>query len=343
MTSHPVIQESSSLTLVVCGRCELISARRQWSTFYLAQIGNHEANQWLSSLVSREWVFHYKPTAVEVKEASIVFDKEEEDPIGITGTVDIQASPDAFVPLLKITELFQFKLEWGDCAECRGRVSGQYAGKIQIRTYQKLEPQKILEWDDELTALSQKHPLADRKNPLFRINILKNGIDALFRSRSPAAAVAREFARNRGGILSTTTEFAGFDKMKSREYPRKHVVLVDLPPFNIEDIVIYNGNPVQILGFRDFKVDYWDFRKNNRHRIPVKQFREASPQRLDQEFTRFQVVYFEQDQKIAQIMETTSFETQYVETRFLPDLSEGDTFFGIWISGFLLVKRPETK
>jgi NMD protein affecting ribosome stability and mRNA decay len=316
-------------------------ARKQWSTFYLAEIKNRETTQWLSSLVSKEWLFHYKPTSVEVEEVNLVLDEVEGDPIAITGNVDIQASPDAFVPLLKIKEGLHIKLEWGDCVECRSRVSGQYASKIQVRTHQSLDPKQVPDWDEEISALSQNYPLANGKNPLFRIDVQKTGIDALFQTRPPATAVAREFARNRGGILSTTTEFAGFDKSKSREYPRKHVVLVDLPPFNAGDFVVYNGNPVQILGFRDFKVDYWDFKKDSRQSNPVKKFREASPERIDQEFTSFQLVNFEHDQDLAQIMNTSTFETQFVETRFLPNLTEGETFHGIWISDYLLVKRPE--
>ena len=329
--------------MVVCLTCELILARKHWSNFYLGEIGNPETNRWLSSLIAKEWLFHYKPTSVEVKDAKLVLDEEEGDPIAITGNVEIQASPDAFVPLLKILEGIDIKLEWGDCAECRSRISGQYAAKIQIRTHQRFDPEKVPEWDEEITALSQNHPSADGKNPLFRIDVLKTGIDVLFRTRSPAGAVSREFSRNRGGILSTTTEFAGFDKSRSREYPRKHVVLVDLPPFHPGDFVIYNGNPVKILGFRDFKVDYWDFRKNNRYSNPVKQFREATPKKIEQEFTSFQLINFEDDRKIAQIMDTTTFDTQYVETRFLPDLSEGDTFFGVIISDLLVVKGPEVK
>ncbi|MFW9856047.1 MAG: NMD3-related protein [Candidatus Thorarchaeota archaeon] len=341
LESHPIILDAKPLSVVVCDQCGLLFAGKQWSTFFLDEIESPEVKQWFSSLISKLWRFQYKPTSLVVKEVEIVIDEESRGPIAANGYVEIQASPDAFVPLLKVSEELNIKLEGGECTECRERASGQYAAKIQVRTHQSLSPEEISKWDEEITMLSQNYPLTDGKNPLFRIDVLKTGIDALFQTRSPAMAVAREFARNRGGILSTTTEFAGFDKSRSREYPRKHVVLVDLPPYKPNDIIIYAGTPVQILGFRDFKVDYWDFKQNRRHSSPLKQFREARIQIINQEFTRFQLVNFEHDHEIAQIMNTSTFEIRFVETRFLPHLSEGETFLGKWFSDILVVKRQE--
>ncbi|MFW9778821.1 MAG: NMD3-related protein [Candidatus Heimdallarchaeota archaeon] len=341
LENHPIILDTKPLSVVVCGECGLLFAGKQWSTFFLDEIENPEVKQWFSSLILKLWRFQYKPTSLVVKEVETVIDEESRDPIAATGYVEIQASPDAFVPLLGSTEELYIKLEWGECTECRERASGRYNAKIQVRTHQRISPEHLSQWNEEITMLSQNYPLRDGKNPLFRINVLKTGIDALFQTRSPALAVAREFARNRGGILSTTTEFAGFDKSRSREYPRRHVVLVDLPPYEADEIIIYNGDPVQILGFRDFKVDYWDFKQSRHQSSPVKQFREATIQTVDQEFTRFQLVNFEHDNEMAQIMDTSTFETRFVEIRFLPRLSEGETFLGIWLSDILVVKRQE--
>ncbi|MFX0051650.1 MAG: NMD3-related protein [Candidatus Hermodarchaeota archaeon] len=338
LESHPVLEYQKELTVVACIYCQLLSGRDKWTNFYLSDIGKPRLNIWFSSLISREWSFYYKPKSVKICELNIQKD-EDNNPSIITGMVSINASPDAFVPLMNILKGFTIHIEWGECTECHSRKMGQYASKIQIRSQKEVDEKQLNAWADEIVFLSESYPLADGKNPLFALNFLKSGIDALFQSRAPASSVGRTFARQHGGIINTTTEFAGFDKSKSREFPRKHVILINLPEFESGDIMIFNNNPVQIDSFKDFKVEFWDFYKKQWRTMPIKSFLDSKPKLLTIKFQEFQIVNFEQEGKIAQIMNTESFETHYIDASDIIEYSQGDILSGMLYNGALLIKQ----
>ncbi|MFX0185447.1 MAG: NMD3-related protein [Candidatus Hodarchaeota archaeon] len=340
LESHPIVQHQKDLIIVACSYCHLLFARDQWTNFYLADIGKLDLNSWLSSLISREWSFYYRPRNIQIHEISVKND-EDGNPSIIAGIVNISASPDIFVPLMNISKNFRIDIEWGECLECRSRTMGQYASKIQIRSQKAVNEEHLNAWAQEIESLSKNYPLADGKNPLFAVNILKSGIDALFQTRSPASSVGRSFAKHHGGIISITTEFAGFDKSKSREYPRKPVVLITLPEFEQGDIVIFNNHPVQIYTFKDSKVEFWDFDNKQRRTMPIKTFLGSKPQLLEIEPQKFQIVNFEQEGMIAQIMNTENFETYYVNSTEVVGFSEGDFFQGILYNGAVLVKQKK--
>jgi NMD protein affecting ribosome stability and mRNA decay len=340
LESHPVLESQKELSIVACLYCQLLSVREKWTNFYLSDIGKLSLNTWFSSLISREWSFYYRPKSIGINELSIQKD-EDNNPSIITGMVSINASPDAFVPLMNIVKDFAIHIEWGECTECRSRKMGQYASKIQIRSQKEVNEKQLNAWADEIMLLSESYPLADGKNPLFALNFLKSGIDALFQSRAPASSVGRSFAKQHGGIISTTTEFAGFDKSKSREFPRKQVVLINLPEFEPGDIMIVNDNPVQISSFKDFKVEFWDFKKKQWRTMPVKSFLDSKPKILTIKSQEFQIVNFEQEGKITQIMNTESFETHYIDVSDIIGYSQGDILSGILYNGALLIKQKK--
>lgn len=323
------------MNITVCESCELLSIRGQWSNIYLTDLEKPEANIKLSTLFSHEWDYNYRPKEIKIQELVINLDDESYKSV-ITGTVAISASPDAFVPLMTILEDFTIRIEWGDCTECRTRLAGSYMSKIQIRSPKENLPTQQLEiWSEELKQISHAYSLTDRKNPIFKINFLKSGIDALFRSKPAANFVGREFIKKFGGIISVTTEFAGFDKSKSKEYPRKPVVLITMPKFDPGEIILYNHQPVQILNYNS-KVEYWDFTKRRKEKIPIKSFLSAELKDLEKEVQHFQLVNFEEGGKLAQIMDTNSYEIIFIDSSEIPHFSEGATFKGIIYDGKLL-------
>ena len=323
------------MRITVCERCELLFIRGQWSNFYLADLGkNSNANTKLTTLFSQAWDFYYRPQDLVIQELSIHIDEESYKSV-ITGTLAINASPDIFVPPMSILEDYTIHIEWGECTECRTRLAGSYKSKIQIRSPKEVLTQQLEVWSDELKHISQSYSLPDRKNPLFKINFLKSGIDALFRSKPAANYIGREFIKKFGGIISVTTEFAGFDKSKSKEYPRKPVVLINMPKFSPGEIVLFNHQPIQILNYNS-KVEYWDYAKMSKEKIPIKSFLTADLMDLEKEVQHFQLVNFEEGGKLAQIMNTQTYEIIFVESSGISHFSEGATFKGIIYSGKLL-------
>ncbi|MFX0205842.1 MAG: NMD3-related protein, partial [Candidatus Hodarchaeota archaeon] len=160
----------------------------------------------LSKLLSQEWTFHYRPKQIQIREVNVEL-SEEGQVTAINGFVDISASPDVFVPLMTILEDFTIHTNFGECSECRNRLSGSYSSKIQVRTPKKVDIKQLETWSDEIEAISQSFPQSDGKNPLFKINFLRSGLDAFFQTKSAANSVGREFAKKHGGITSVTTEF----------------------------------------------------------------------------------------------------------------------------------------
>ncbi|UCE12143.1 MAG: hypothetical protein JSV04_08030 [Candidatus Heimdallarchaeota archaeon] len=341
LKNYPILKQKKDLGVFACSICELIFLKSRLTTHYIADIGKNSVNTFFLSLLRQSWDFHYRPKNLHIKEIAIDPNENGYSSM-ISGIVDISASPDAFVPLLTISEEFRIHIEWQECLECRNRLTGSYNSKIQIRTPKKVEIKQLEKWAEEIESLSQMHPLADGKNPLFKVDFLKSGIDALFQTYPPATSVGKIFAKKYGGIISVTTEFAGFDKSRSREYPRKPVVLITLPEFNSGDIItINNHNPIQIRSFKESKVEFWDYRDKVWKKIPLKSFLASDPKFLDREFQQFQLVNFEQDRKMAQIMNMDTFDTHYIDSKEVSDVSEGETFQGILFDGMLLRKQEK--
>jgi NMD protein affecting ribosome stability and mRNA decay len=292
-------------------------------------------------MVRQGWDFHYRPKKIIVHDLKLEVD-EDGNPSTITGIVDISASPDAFVPLITISKQFEILIEFGECTECRTRLTGSYSSKIQIRSSRKVNSTHLEEWGAEIESISREYPLSDGKNPLFEIKILKSGIDAFFQARASANTVGRLFAKNNGGVVSMTTEFAGYDQSKSREYPRKPVVLINLPEFTEGDIVVINNHyPLQIASFRNKKVEFWDFTRKKWRKLPLKSFLTSRPKLLELDHNKYQIVNFEQEGAIAQIMNMNSFEIRYIDATEIADLSEGMTFEGMFFNDILLRRQKK--
>jgi NMD protein affecting ribosome stability and mRNA decay len=342
LESHPILKQKKELNIIVCNSCELLSINRQWTNFYLSDFGTEALNSVLCTFLTQQWDFYYRPKESEIQHLELNQDINS-SMSSINGVIDLKASPDVFVPLLTISETFKINLDWDNCIECRKRLSGSYKSKIQIRTQKAIQNIELEQWASEIENLSQSYLMTDGKNPLFRIEYLKSGIDALFQSKSVANSVGRIFAKKHGGIVSVTTEFAGFDKSKWKEYPRIPVVLITLPNFNLGDFVLYNNYPVQIQSFMDSKVEYWDFNKKEWYKIPIKSFMDSKPKILEKKVKKFQIISFEENAKIAQIMDNDTFEIHYIDSSDINNLSEGEFFSGIFHNGILIMKKNKNE
>ncbi len=338
LESNPILKEKVDLEIVICLSCGLLAFKGHWSKFFINDLDSPKIFPKITSFIQQEWKFFYRPTKIEIQ--NMLQEYNENDELeSINGNVIISASPDVFVPLITITEDFSVNINWGDCSDCQTRSSGLYTSKIQVRSQKEIDPDVIDQWGDEIEKISKDFPLSDGKNPLFRLIQIKNGLDAMFRSRSAAQSIGRIFARDKGGLLHLTTEFAGFDKSKSKEYPRKQVVLIALPKYQEGDYIVIENQVFRVKGYSNFKIACLDVINNTIRRISVKTFDELDPKPLDRPFEEFQVVHFEKAENLAQIMNLSNFESQYVDSTELASLSEGDTFWGIVYEGRIILRE----
>ncbi len=342
LENHPILQKKKDLHIVACEKCELIFVKGHWTNFFLIDVGEPTFNDKISTLISQDWIFYYKPKRMDIGKTTFIYN-ENGLTSAIVGIVDIYTSPDPFVPVMSISEDFEIAIDWGVCSECRTRLSGTYSSKIQIRSPMKIDTSELEKWGDEIEELSKQFPLTDGKNPLFKIIHIKNGIDALFQTKAAANSIGRLFSKNYGGIVSVTTEFAGFDKSKWKEFPRKRVVLVSLPEFTLNDIVIFKDKPIQICQFKGSKVEFWDFTKKTKVKLDIKPFMEAKPKKIEEESQEFQIINFEQNENIAQVMNTKNYETYYINSNDIEELKEGEIFRGTFYDGKILVKQKFSK
>ena len=339
LDSNPILKEKVDFDIVACMRCGLIAFKDQWSKLYLNDLETEKIHSKIVTIISKEWEFNYRPKKMNINRLKTIFNEEDEIE-SLVGFIQISASPDPFVPLLDITEDFKINVNWGECSDCRTRLSGVYQSKIQIRSPFEISKDTLENWGNEIETFSTAFPLSDGKTPLFKLILVKNGLDALFQARTTAFSIAKLFSKDKGGIISVTTEFSGFDKSKSKEYPRKQVVLVSLPDFQIGDLLIVEKRLLKVMGFFNFKINCLDvFNKVNR-RFPIKKFKEMNPKPLELDFIDYQLINFELNEKMAQIMNLNTFESFFVESKEISHFKEGEIFRGIIYQGKIILKDP---
>ncbi len=337
LESNPILKENKDLNIVTCISCGLLAFKGHWSKFYINDLASVKIHSRLKTFIGQEWKFYYRPTKIELKNLQQNFNTEDELE-SIQGIVVISASPDPFVPLINIEQEFIIKNNWGDCSDCQTRSSGLYTSKIQIRSQKEISSEELDKWGTEIENTSKDFPLSDGKNPLFRLIQIKNGLDALFRSKSAAHSVGRIFARDRGGLIHITTEFAGFDKSKSKEYPRKQVVLIMLPKYEKGDYFLINKQLFKVEGYSNFKITCSDVINKSLRRISVKSFEELDPKRFDANFEEYQIIHFETAESLAEIMNLSDFTNHFVDSTELTVFSEGETFWGIVYEGRIILR-----
>ncbi|PWI49577.1 hypothetical protein CEE45_00155 [Candidatus Heimdallarchaeota archaeon B3_Heim] len=337
LESNPILKKKKDLEFVVCMTCGLLASKGHWTKFFMNDLNSSKIYPKLANFVNQEWKFHYRPSKIEVKHTEQIYN-EDDELISVHGMVVISASPDPFVPLSTIQEDFVININWGDCSDCQTRSSGLYISKIQVRAQNETTSEELDNWGSEIDKISKEFPLSDGKNPLFRLIQIKNGLDALFRSKSAAHSVGRIFARDKGGLIQVTTEFAGFDKSKSKEYPRKQVVSVALPKYREGDYILIDKHVFKVAGYSNFKIACLDVMNKTLRRMSIKLFDELNPKSLDMNFEEYQIIHFETAENLAEIMNLSSYDNQFVDSTELQTFSEGDTFWGIVYEGRIILK-----
>jgi NMD protein affecting ribosome stability and mRNA decay len=339
LDSNPILKKKLDLEIVACMRCGLIAFKDQWSKLYLNDLETSKIHSKIVNMISKVWKFNYRPKEINVDRLMINFNEEEKIE-SLIGSIQILASPDPFVPLLDVTEDFITNINWGECSDCRTRLSGVYQSKIQVRSPFEISEDTLEIWGDEIETFSSDFPLSDGKSPLFRLIYIKNGLDALFQAKTAAFSIAKLFSKDKGGIISVTTEFSGFDKSKSKEYPRKQVVLVALPNFQIGDLLIVEKRLLKVVSFSNFKINCLDVLNKSNKRFPIKKFIEMNPEFLESDFEDYQLINFETNENLAQVMNFKTFQNFFVDSEELSNIQEGEIVEGIIYQGKIILKDP---
>ena len=340
LESHPILKSKKDLALVACLSCGLLLIGGHWTKFYLNDLESSGIHEKLKHLISQEWKFYFRPKEITIQSIESEFNEDGEI-MAVVGTLDISASPDVFVPLITISESFIINIGWGDCTDCRTRLDGKYTSKMQVRAPHEISQELLASWGKGIELLSKDFSLSNGKSPLFKVINIKNGFDALFRSKTAANSVGRIFAKDKGGIVTITTEFAGFDKSKSRENPRKQVVVITLPQYKIGDLIVLSKRIFRLEGFVNYKISLRDIKTKSIKKFNIKNFTELDHTLLDPEFEEFQIINFELSENFVQIMNLTTYENQFVELGELEGLSEGDTFWGMLYEGSIILRTTK--
>jgi hypothetical protein len=116
-----------------------------------------------------------------------------------------------------------------------------------------------------------------------------------------------------------------------------------LPKYREGDYVLINKQVFRGEGFSNFKVTCFDVMNKSFRRISTKSFEDLNPKSLELNFEEFQIIHFETGENLAEIMNLSNYENQFVESTPLKAFSEGDIFWGIIYEGKIIVKDQSVK
>lgn len=317
------------LTLYSCRVCESIYSIHKLYDVSLSQYTTNAFERLITSQILQFWNFTSKPSSLQLENLKYHEIDNDDSKILLKGIVKIILKPNPFSPDIKRTEDMEVEFKWGSCSECRNRTEGNYLSKIQLRIERTVQKELLESWKASIQYEEGKMvEKTNSKSSLFKIKDFKNGFDFEFRNRSSAGTISRSFVKKYGGKITHTDEFAGFDPQRWREFPRKQVIRIDLPPFIVGDIISFDQNYYQLINYRKVNLDVWDYTNHTLKTIPVSNFwrNDVILVTEDPNVFEFQIINFEQD--LAQIMDLNSFEYYYIPSLEVNDLTEGSSFTG---------------
>ena len=232
---------------------------------------------------------------------------------------------------IEFDEPFEIAFSWATCPNCAKMSSGIFEAKIQLRG-KDLDVEGVGEWIAQLLHSFEK------ESPIIAgIEGVKEGADVRFFRRHDAMRAMDAF-QNRGALIKTTFESAGFDKQ--RQKPRKRTVIsVRLWPFPPGTLLLLRGIPIQILSDPARKILYHDYNSGKDIESSSSDLWKAIEEKnfsiladKEEAWRDFQITSFEPDNRTALLMNMRTFETFYEEIeRIPPNLDVGETFRGlIW-------------
>lgn len=146
------------------------------------------------------------------------------------------------------------------CVDCSKKAGGYYEAVLQLRGNLDAE---LSGGDEFIETLSQ-----GAKTSLTRVTRLKEGIDLYFASTQVCRKSAKRIIEKYGGLLKESAHLQG--KNRSGKTIYRVSMSLRLPEFKEGDVVTFDGNNYQVLGFGRGKVLLFDLETRRKLSFPFK-------------------------------------------------------------------------
>ncbi len=336
LQEHPIEISKKKFRIRVCMKCLKLGFRDKWFTHKLNEEGfviNESLQDYFSKVLPLAWKITQKHDILllDLDVSGYGYDGE---PITLEGMVQIQVDVDPFLPKVELEETFQCSIRWRTCEECQKIAQGSYQSKLQVRgVLDDVDVHAIIH--DIQSYVEQSTEKGSEKGQIIRIEEIKGGFDVYYDHRHLARKVAEMLAGKFGASVQETTEFAGFDRHKSKPKPRKHVTKVRLPPYRKGDLLYFNETIYQFLHHKSKKFWLWNYSVHQVEKFSIESLWEAQPviiSRLEH-LRGFQVLNWSQDDDVTEIMDQESFQIFYVVSEEIPMRSRHP---GAYFNGYII-------
>ncbi len=335
LQEHPIEIFKKKFRIRACMKCLRLGFREKWFSHVLTDEGfvvNEVLKDYFSKILPLSWKITQKHH-IQLLDLEVVSYGYEGEPISLEGVIRIQVDVDPFLPRVELEETFQCSIRWRTCTDCQKIAQGAYQSKLQVRG--------VLDDDDVRSLIHdiQTHVefLEGKgvKGQVIRIEEIKGGFDVYCNHKHLARKVADMLAEKFGAIVQETTEFAGFDRHKSKPKPRRHVTKVRLPPYRTGDLLYFNESIYQFLLHKNKNFWLWSYSKHVAEKFSIESLWELQPIIISrpEHLRGFQVLNWNQNDEVTEIMDQQSFQIFYVESKEIPKKSRHP---GAYFSGYII-------
>jgi len=181
------------------------------------------------------------------------------------------------------------------CNDCSRRAGGYYEAVLQLRGGADAVTSEA---DELLSTLTR-----DQKAFLTRVKKLKEGTDLYFASTQACRKSAKTLIEKYGGSLKESAHLQGVNKSGKNVY--RVAISLRLPSIGKNDVIVFDGNVYQVLGFGGGRVSLFDLESRKKLSLPFKSLESA--EKLEGEVLK--AVVLEAIPGRIQVMETKYYKT----------------------------------
>ncbi len=253
LKTNQVIESRPRIKIKICKQCSAAFVRTEWRPSPEAGLEEKSFEEAIADSI----MYNYKIKPLKEFELHIEFDEtyssytEASFPI-VKGIFALSGKPDAFLPLIQITEPFSVYIKYRRCHSCANlETAGTAALKVQIRGAERQL--------NEISEVTNQHFREHKVSPSADVT-LKDGWDLSFHNTAARAgsSLTDLLKDEYGAILIKTQETIGYDRIKSRSKVRS-VISVRLPSFLTGDIIAKEDKPFQLLSIRGKSIKVYNF------------------------------------------------------------------------------------
>lgn len=335
LQEHPIEISKKRFRMRACMKCLRLGFHDRWFAHKLTEKGfvvDDVLEDYFSRVLPLAWKITQKHD-LHLLELNVSTYGYNGEPVSLEGMVQLQIDVDPFLPKIELEETFQCSIRWRTCDECQKIVQGSYQSKLQVRgVLDDIDIRSLIhDIQSHVGALSEKGP----KGQIIRIEEIKGGFDVYCNHRHLARRIADMLAEKFGATVQETTEFAGFDRHKSKPKPRKHVTKIRLPPYRKGDILYFNESIYQFLQHKNKHFWLWNYSKHEVEKFAIESLWEVQPIIISrpEHLRAFQVLHWSQNDEVTEIMDQESFQIFYVESTEIPPRSHRS---GAYFNGYII-------